>query len=258
MSNRKNERGFTLVELSIVLVIIGLIVGGVLAGQSLINSAKLQAEVTQFNKIDTAVNAFYLKFNGLPGDMANSSGFTTAGVANGNADGYIGGTAGVGAGGAVADITTYTSTEEANAAAELFELGLLPGTAVNPTGTSASAISTSGGDVLIGKALIGSGILLFGNAAVSANNNWAFYGIQNASTSAVKVEDLYGSDQVLSIDSKMDDGIATTGLVQSRDNANNDLLTVGVTGCNSAAGAGGGIYTAKTTAVCAFMIRLSQ
>ena len=66
--------GFTLIELSIVLVIIGLIVGGVLVGQSLIRAAKLQSVTTQITKFTTAVYTFELKYNNeLPGDMADAT-----------------------------------------------------------------------------------------------------------------------------------------------------------------------------------------
>jgi len=64
------EQGFTLIELSIVLVIIGLIVGGVLVGQDLIRAAELRATISQVYKYNAAVNTFNLKFGGLPGDLA--------------------------------------------------------------------------------------------------------------------------------------------------------------------------------------------
>ncbi len=69
------QHGFTLIELSIVLVIIGLIVGGVLVGQELIHSAELQTIITDENKYITAVNTFRLKYDGLPGDITNATGF---------------------------------------------------------------------------------------------------------------------------------------------------------------------------------------
>jgi prepilin-type N-terminal cleavage/methylation domain-containing protein len=61
--------GFTLIELSIVLVIIGLIVGGVLVGRDLIQAAAVRAQVGQIEKYNAAVNTFRLKYNAVPGDM---------------------------------------------------------------------------------------------------------------------------------------------------------------------------------------------
>src|ERR1700753_1576823 len=73
------RQGFTLIELSIVLVIIGLIVGGILVGQDLIKAAEVRAQISQIEKFNTAVNTFRGKFGALPGDLppavANQYGF---------------------------------------------------------------------------------------------------------------------------------------------------------------------------------------
>ena len=66
MKNRQS--GFTLVEIAIVLVIIGLLLGGVLKGQELINSAKIKNLVADMNGISTAVYAYQDRFKALPGD----------------------------------------------------------------------------------------------------------------------------------------------------------------------------------------------
>lgn len=62
-------RAFTLIELSIVLVIIGLVVGGVLVGRDLISAAAVRAQLSQIEKYQTAVNTFKVKYNYLPGDI---------------------------------------------------------------------------------------------------------------------------------------------------------------------------------------------
>ena len=76
------KKGFTLVELSIVLVIVGLLIGGILIGQSLIESAKLKNAINQYSQYDIAVSNFLGKFNQWPGD---SSLFGTGG----NNDGLL-------------------------------------------------------------------------------------------------------------------------------------------------------------------------
>lgn len=65
---KKYQSGFTLVEIAIVLVIIGLLLGGVLKGQELINSAKVKNLANDFRNIATFVYAYQDKFKALPGD----------------------------------------------------------------------------------------------------------------------------------------------------------------------------------------------
>jgi len=68
-------RAFSLVELSIVLVILGLLTGGILAGQSLIRAAELRSVSTEFNRWATSVHTFRDKYFAFPGDMANATAF---------------------------------------------------------------------------------------------------------------------------------------------------------------------------------------
>lgn len=72
---RRHCQGFSLVELSIVLVILGLLTGGILAGQSLIRAAELRAVTAEYSRYITAVQSFRDKYFALPGDMTNASAF---------------------------------------------------------------------------------------------------------------------------------------------------------------------------------------
>ena len=67
--------GFSLVELSIVLVILGLLTGGILAGQSLIRASELRAVTTEYMRYTTAFQAFRDKYFAVPGDFNNATAF---------------------------------------------------------------------------------------------------------------------------------------------------------------------------------------
>tara|TARA_B100001123_G_scaffold193653_1_gene220753 strand:+ start:2770 stop:3576 length:807 start_codon:yes stop_codon:yes gene_type:complete len=81
------RHAFSLVELSIVLVILGLLTGGILTGQSLIRAAELRSVITDFTRYQTAVRSFRDKYFALPGDMRNATAFWGA-QAGGAGEGY--------------------------------------------------------------------------------------------------------------------------------------------------------------------------
>lgn len=84
---KRNQSGFTLIEIAIVLVIIGLLLGGVMKGQELINSAKVKNLATDFKNIPVYIYGYQDKFRSLPGDDGSAashvSGATNATAATG-------------------------------------------------------------------------------------------------------------------------------------------------------------------------------
>jgi prepilin-type N-terminal cleavage/methylation domain-containing protein len=86
------QRGFTLVEIAIVLVIIGLLIGGVLRGQELINSARVNSINSQQQSVQTAYYAFIDRYKFLPGDITAAQAATisrTAAPAGASGDGGV-------------------------------------------------------------------------------------------------------------------------------------------------------------------------
>ncbi len=100
-SHRRSIQGFTLIELSIVLIIIGLIIGGILVGRDMIRTSELRSVLSDVEKFQTAFNSFKLKYNCISGDCPNATDFFgtdsngcpvgggATGTCNGNDNGMI-------------------------------------------------------------------------------------------------------------------------------------------------------------------------
>jgi prepilin-type N-terminal cleavage/methylation domain-containing protein len=87
---RTSKDGFTLVEIAIVMVIIGLLIGGVLKGQAMVQNAKVKRVAKQADELRAAVMAFYDKYGMYPGDenlVAIPPGTDGEGNANGQIQG---------------------------------------------------------------------------------------------------------------------------------------------------------------------------
>lgn len=72
MTKLDKQKGFTLVELAIVMTIIGLLIGGILKGQELMENARVTATIAQVKSYEAAATTFRDSFSALPGDMANA------------------------------------------------------------------------------------------------------------------------------------------------------------------------------------------
>jgi prepilin-type N-terminal cleavage/methylation domain-containing protein len=92
VQKKKTEAGFTLVEIAIVLVIIGLLLGGILKGQEMITQAKIKNVINDFNGITAAVTSYQDRYRALPGDDQNATTrWTVQAPASGNGNGIVAG-----------------------------------------------------------------------------------------------------------------------------------------------------------------------
>ena len=84
---KTGQKGFTLVEIAIVLVIIGLLLGGILKGQEMITQAKIKNVIADFSGISAAYHGYQDRYRAIPGDDPNAN--TRWGATNGNGNGQV-------------------------------------------------------------------------------------------------------------------------------------------------------------------------
>jgi prepilin-type N-terminal cleavage/methylation domain-containing protein len=91
---KAQQKGFTLVEIAIVLVIIGLLLGGILKGQEMITQAKIKNVIADFSGISAAYHGYQDRYRALPGDdpNANTRWTTPTAATQGNGNGTVDGT----------------------------------------------------------------------------------------------------------------------------------------------------------------------
>lgn len=217
-----NRHGFTLIELSIVLVVIGLIIGGILVGRDMIRAAELRSVITDVEAFKTAINTFKLKFNCIPGDCANAYSFWgdscgpfgTGGTngqlpgdnnaCNGNGNGYI-------------DWWGASWNESVKAWQHLSLSGLIPGSYSGYMAGPANIYAIPG--VVLPPSKIANGVyVMFKDTGVYGNSGQYLvlskYNTGETGPTLGFVDNgLLPAFEAYSIDQKMDDGSPSSGQV---------------------------------------------
>jgi len=184
----KKQSGFTLVEIAIVLVIIGLLLGGVLKGQEIITQAKIKNVINDINGITAAIQAYQDRYKALPGDDPNAAtrwGATVTVVATNSGNGTLDGNYNVAVAGAP------TAAQESNLFWQHLRLANFVAGPSTGAGSGSPATNAAGG--IIGVQTGGMGF----------------------TSNIVCISNL--PDKIaIAVDSAIDDGNALTGQVRAK------------------------------------------
>jgi prepilin-type N-terminal cleavage/methylation domain-containing protein len=202
MRIRASRRGFTLLEMSLVIAIIGLIIGSIVIGRDLFITARDRSVIKEIEQYKQAVQAFQTKYSALPGDMINPAQYWPSQIwsGNGNGDGII-----------------LWSHEGPEAWLQMQLAGFLPGNTNISTACTTNCVAQPGVNIPSSYSIdhagwsigvqqhTGENILLFGG-----------YHQNNSGTNSLGSGPVLPTKEAFYIDSKLDDGDPISGNLRAR------------------------------------------
>ena len=217
-------KAFTLVELAIVLVVIGLVVGGVMAGQSMLRASDLQSIISDVARYKSITSSFKEKYGSFPGDMNNATSTWEAAPAcpaagtnqqtcNGNGDGQIYNWS-----------NAATSYEMFRFWQHLVLSGMLEGDFTGAAGSGGALEAVPGVNVPTSR--LGGGytmayIGIMNGNAIRFDGDWGhIIRLGNFGTATAANANIFSVADARVIDIKMDDGAPATGSVVTYKKAN--------------------------------------
>jgi prepilin-type N-terminal cleavage/methylation domain-containing protein len=192
------QKGFTLVEIAIVLVIIGLLLGGILKGQEMITQAKIKNVIADFSGISAAYHGYSDRYRAIPGDDPNANTRWGAPAVAGSGDGQVQGTWSL--------APCALATESCGWWDHLRRAGFVSGTGpAQPFNAVAGLIGVQTGD---GTGAVGPPAVAPGATLLNAAGGTGFVGLIICSGNL--------PDKIaIAVDTQMDDGASNLGTVRA-------------------------------------------
>ncbi len=219
----KETSGFSLVEMSIVIIVIGLILAAVMKGRVVIDIARTRALISEINNYKAAVGSFYAKYKALPGDFSEASVYWTGeNTVSGNGDGKIS---------FQSDAGIYEGYQAWQHLSNESMVNLLL------TGTQTTGLALL--DVDVPRAKVGGGYFFdYGSIGTLTQNNLLILGVPLVPAGGnyparLTLDGGLTPKQAYDLDVKIDDGLPSGGAVQSANGTNAEAGSCVVTSDSS-------------------------
>ena len=209
MTYSKNNSGFTLVELSIVLIIIALVIAGVLSSQTMIKNAKLISVYDDINKFTTAFSSFRDSYKAIPGDLDAAAFPNFQGAGSNRNDGIIQWTPAFSSG-------ANQATESILAWHHLFIAGLND---FNPIFSASANISVTDETTrnVPASRIQGGGYVIVNDGTHGASIALKINAIQFGVASGLGQGPVISGEDAFFLDTKYDDGVPINGSIRALD-----------------------------------------
>lgn len=232
---KKGNHGFTLVEISIVIVIIGLLIGSTIIGKSLLRSSRVMSITAEFATYKQAISNFNDKYQALPGDFSTASSILS-GASNGDGNGLI-----------TNNLAGTNLREQFYAWQHLQKAEMIKGNYTGLEGSAGTRARVVGSNIPSSQ-LVGAG---WGLISVTLSdiaggytqipytapdvppNHVLWFGLDSVSGTVDSQSPALTPGEALAIDTKSDDGLPRSGKIVAQANGSTGTCSTSATAYNS-------------------------